>query len=469
MRRHFFLPLLLLCARASATDFYVDPVTGSNAGDGSAAHPWKTLQTVISSNLIQTRNWSSLPYHAGASLVAINSTAPVKAGDTLWLRSGYHGAVSISGAYNASTITVAAQPGQQPHLKSLKIRAAQNWTFRDLSVSPSYAPPLSAITMVDIDDDGYAGPSYDIDVGNFDIFSIDDASAWTANDWINTASDGVEVGSARVNIHDSRVRNVRFGIAVDGQYAKIQHNVIDGFSGDGMRGLGDYDLFEYNVVKNDYIGDPPDANHDDGFQSWSVGAGGVGTGVVTGIVLRGNMFINETDPNNPLRNSMQAIGCFDGFFDQWVVENNIIITDHWHGISFYGMTNSRIVNNTVIDMNNVSPGPPWIMVNEHKDGRPSKNVIVRNNLATDYQINSSGVNITQDHNVTITAANAAKLFVAPPYDLRLRSGSPAIDAGVSTSAPLIDIQQTARPQGAAFDLGAYEFKDDIFKDGFGTP
>ena len=461
--------LALVCVSAHATDFYVDPVNGSDSGNGSAALPWKTLQNVIDSHLIQTRNWSSLPYHAGVSLVTINPTAPVKAGDTLWLRSGYHGAVSINGAYNVSAITVAAVAGQQPHLKSLKIRAAQNWAFRDLSVSPSYAPPLAAITMVDIDDDGYAGPSYDIDVGNFDIFSTNDVSAWTANDWINTASDGVEVGSDRVSIHDSRVRNVRFGIGVDGPNAKIQRNVIDGFSGDGMRGLGNYDLFEYNVVENDFIGDPPDANHDDGFQSWSVGTGGVGTGVVIGIVLRGNMFINETDPNNPLRNSMQAIGCFDGFFDQWIVENNIIITDHWHGISFYGMTNSRIVNNTVIDMNNVSPGPPWIMVNAHKDGRPSQNVVVRNNLATDYVIDSSGVNITVDHNVTITSANASKLFVAPPYDLHLRAGSAAIDVGSATLAPATDISLTPRPQGSGVDLGAYEFRDVIFKDGFGTP
>jgi parallel beta-helix repeat protein len=55
---------------------------------------------------------------------------------------------------------------------------------------------------------------------------------------------------------------------------------------------------------------------------------------------------------------MQDIGCFDGFFDGWVVENNVVITDHWHGISFYGMKNSRIVNNTVIDVNDQSPGPP---------------------------------------------------------------------------------------------------------------
>ena len=76
------------------------------------------------------------------------------------------------------------------------------------------------------------------------------------------------------------MRNVRFGISVGGASARIQNNLVDGFSADGLRGLGDDGLFEYNRVQNNLIQDPPDANHDDGFQSWSVGPGGVGTGEV---------------------------------------------------------------------------------------------------------------------------------------------------------------------------------------------
>ena len=97
---------------------------------------------------------------------------------------------------------------------------------------------------------------------------------------------------------------------------RIQENLVDGFSADGLRGLGDDGLFEYNRVQNSYVEDPPDPNHDDGFQSWSVGPGGVGTGEVRGVVLRGNVFINHVNPAHPLRTSMQAIGCFDGFINQ---------------------------------------------------------------------------------------------------------------------------------------------------------
>src|SRR6185295_11701448 len=127
----------------------------------------------------------------------------------------------------------------------------------------------------------------------------------------------------RVTVRKNRVRNVRFGIGAGGAQVHVQENLVDGFSADGLRGLGDDGLFEYNRVQNNFVEDPPDPNHDDGFQSWSVGPGGVGTGEVRGVTLRGNVFVNATNPNHPLRSSMQGIGCFDGFFVNWVVEDNV--------------------------------------------------------------------------------------------------------------------------------------------------
>ena len=60
-----------------------------------------------------------------------------------------------------------------------------------------------------------------------------------------------------------------------------------------------------------------------------------------------------------------------------------------------------------------------------------------------------------DHNLNITAP--ALIFLdASLYDLRLRGGSPAIDAGNGESAPDRDIVGTSRPQGNAVDVGAYE-------------
>ncbi len=454
---------LVFGSPAVATEFWVDPVHGSPAGDGSQANPWRTLQEVVEAGLIETRDWEAHPYEPGLGFVVVHAGAPVRAGDTIWLESGHHGELVLHGAYNAEPITLAAAPGATPTLARVQMTGTQNWILRGVSISPSFAtPPLSPSTIVEIRSDGWWGPSWDDVVADGEIFTVADASGWTANDWVDAASSAVYVSGDRIGIRNNRIRNVRFGISVDGADARIADNLIDGFSADGMRGLGDGDVFEYNRVQNCYVGDPPDGNHDDGFQSWSVGPGGVGTGEVVGVVLRGNVFIDDLDPGNPLNTTMQGIGCFDGMFRNWVVEDNVVVTDHWHGISFYGMLDSRIVNNTVLDVNDTSPGPPWIMVTD-SNGAPSENVVVRNNLATDYQI--SGVDIVVDHNLVIQ--DPASLFVAPPFDVHPKAGSAAIDAGSAALAPGRDADRIPRPQGNGTDLGAYErCPRCIFVDGF---
>lgn len=450
-------------APVGAADFYVDPVNGSPAGTGTAADPWRTLEEVVAANLIETRHWAVLPYQPGGSLVVVNPGAPVAAGDTIWLRSGYHGELFLRGAYNSAPITIAAEPGQQPRLRRVWLSAAQNWIVRGLSISPSHAAgPPSQDTMVFVENHGWHGPSWDIEIADCEVFTVDDASGWGATEWVSTAASAFRIDGDRVTVRGNRVRNVRFGISVSGKDARIRDNLIDGFSADGLRGLGDGDWFEYNTVQNALVGAPADGNHDDGFQSWSVGPGGVGTGEVRDVVLRGNRIVNNLNPNHPLHATLQGIGCFDGLFVNWVVENNVVITDHWHGISLYGAIGGRIVNNTVLDLNSTSPGPPWIMLNS-SNGTPSQNVLVRNNLATDYAI--SGTGIVQDHNLEITAP--ATLFVAPPFDLRLQAGSPAVDAGSGVQAPPLDADRVARPQGPAPDLGAYErCPACLFHDGF---
>ncbi len=154
-----------VAAPAAAADFYVDPANGSPAGDGSAMNPWRTLQEVVEANLIETRHWESLPYQPGSNLIAVNPGAPVQAGDTIWLRGGYHGELFVRGAYNAATITVAAEPGQIPQLSRVLLSAAQNWVVRGVSISPSHAPgPLAQGTIVFVENHGWHGPSWDIEI-----------------------------------------------------------------------------------------------------------------------------------------------------------------------------------------------------------------------------------------------------------------------------------------------------------------
>ena len=423
--------LLSIALPAWAADFYVDPATGTAGGDGSQQNPWHTLEEVVTAG-----RFGSV----------------IKAGDTVWLRSGYHGQLSISGGNYATPIVIAAEAGQVPRLRRVVFNNTHGFIVRGLSISPSHAPsPQTGDDMVAIN-----GSSTLITVEDCQVFSVDDASGWTASQWVNEASSGIEVGGDDVVIRNNTVQNVRFGIGVSGERALIEYNRVINFSADGLRGLGNDGVFQYNVVKNSYVGDDADENHDDGFQSWTNGPDGVGTTEVRGVVLRGNLIINSEDPNQPLKGTLQGIGCFDGFFVNWTVENNVVVTNHWHGISFLGMRDSRIVNNTVIDNEDGQPGPPWIMVNPHKDNRPSENVVVRNNLATDFDL--KGTNIVDDHNVTLTDLGA--YFVDPAkFDLHLLPNAPAIDKGSAELAPALDFDRIPRPQGNGIDQGAYEWHD----------
>ncbi|MGD0613722.1 MAG: choice-of-anchor Q domain-containing protein [Anaerolineales bacterium] len=49
-------------------------------------------------------------------------------------------------------------------------------------------------------------------------------------------------------------------------------------------------------------------------------------------------------------------------------------------------------------------------------------------------------------------------FVNPTgADFHLQSGSPAIDAGSPLNAPDSDFDGNARPRGAGYSIGAYEY------------
>jgi len=447
--------VLCVVAPAAAADFYVDPEHGDMSGDGSVDAPWSSIQEVLDGGLVESQDWAELPYAEGAELVPKNAGAPVKAGDTIWLRSGYYGELDISSYYNPDFITIAAEDGHTPEVSLVHVWASSHWIIRGLLVSAESAPTYEQHTLVALESHSWRGPVHDIAVEGCAVQSVDDATGWSAEDWDSLACTGFQVAGTNMTIRDNSLRNVDFGISVSATHSLIEGNTVDGFAGDGLRGLGDDTTFQYNTVKNCY---DVNENHDDGFQSWSVGADGeVGTGEVTGIVLRGNLILNYEDPAQPYRGTLQGIGCFDGMFVDWVVENNVVITDHWHGITLAGARNARIVNNTVVDLNEDDPGPPWIRIGDHKDGTPSTDCLIANNLA---------FSITSDDSPSVLIED--NLIIEDPYatfvdfdahDLHLRADSPAVDSANDDHAPEFDHDRIPRPQGAHSDVGAYEWHE----------
>jgi hypothetical protein len=343
MEKYFLLSVL--CAftiLTNAATFYIDPLSGDPGNDGSINSPWRTLKEVFDSSLIESKRYESKPYSEGAPMVVKNSGAPVKAGDTLMLRTGYHDTLYASEYYNDDYITIMAQSGHTPRLGFVRLRSGCKWRLQGLHISPEFMPGPKVTTLINFENHGWSGASFDCIAVACTAYTVMDASAWSLNDWDTKSCNAMSLPGKKMKASGNHFKNVNFGISVSGDSCLVEYNTVENFAGDGLRGLGDYDIFQYNVIKNCY---DVNANHDDGFQSWSVGDNGVGTGVVKGMILRGNTIINYEDPNQPFRGTLQGIGCFDGMFEDWRVENNVVITDHWHGITLSGSKNCVIINN----------------------------------------------------------------------------------------------------------------------------
>lgn len=436
-----------------AADFYIDPINGHPDNNGSSESPWKSLQTVLNRGLIETQQWDTRPYDDNSSLVVKNEGAPIKSGDTIWLRDGEYGKVTIASHYNSDWVRIAAEPNHTPKFDSLIIRSASNWKVSGLHIESERTKENKLRSLVLINNNNWHGPVYDIQLNNNTIASTLDSKNWSKEDWNNKAAIGIFSQANNLYLNNNTMLNVVHGIYSSGENALIENNSIINFSGDGIRGLGNNSTYQYNLIKNAY---KVNNNHDDGFQSWSyTKEDGVGSGSVKNVTLRGNTIINYDDSNQPHKGTLQGIGCFDGKYENWTIENNLIITDSWNGIGLYGVLDSKIVNNTVVDIDSEANGIPKIRVEKHKNGAESTGNLVRNNLTQSKILIDINQN-TQDHNLIVE--DPASTFVDPEnLNFQLAEESEAIDTGSDEQTPNIDILQNERPQGGATDMGAYEY------------
>lgn len=330
-------------------------------------------------------------------------------GDTIQLRPGNYGAISIRQDQYPKVTVGASVAGLKPKLtspvtitsadknnravvSSIATYGAPYWQFEALSIRPE--PKKTAI---------YIGGDYN-KVTKTDI-TYGDSEGWNAEKWNQTTGIAIGIRTANdVEISYNHLKNVDFGISVpyDSKRAKVIGNVIDTFNGDGLRGLGDNGLYEHNIIKNAV---QTNDNHSDGFQSWLDRANN--NTPSEGVIVRYNTFYNIG--NHPLRAYMQGIGMFDGPYKRWTIENNLVLADHWHGISVYGGIDSVIQNNVVLDPVPGAPGGSRIGFNRTKTGADSINSIIRNNFSNQSVTALPGV--TASNNTVVSYDEYDQYFV----------------------------------------------------------
>ncbi|MHC4751975.1 MAG: hypothetical protein ACYTFW_19135, partial [Planctomycetota bacterium] len=219
MRLKIFIFCLLFSISAAvptaciAAVYYVDPNRGSMNNNGSSEKPWSTVQEVFKKGLIETQAYDNLPYKPGASLKPRNQGAPVKAGDTILLRSGYHGQLWDRGAVNSDYITIAAETGHTPYLKRIYLSAVSKWILRGLTITPELAPTYERNPLIHIESHGWHGPSSDVIIENCTLYSVRDSSKWTAGDWNKLACRGIQFNNCPNSIiRNNTLKNINFGI-----------------------------------------------------------------------------------------------------------------------------------------------------------------------------------------------------------------------------------------------------------------
>jgi hypothetical protein len=233
---------------------------------------------------------------------------------------------------------------------------------------------------------------------------------------------------------------------------------------------------DHPVIRNNYIwGNAQCGIHMNGDISYG------GDGVISGAIVEGNLIRDNG-----------RLGCSgingDGIQGA-VIRNNVLDGNHASGISLYRIDAGAPANDNQVIANTVRMASDARSAINIQNG--STGNIVRNNILIDNAANHGAIDVcascttglSSDHNAiegallldgtaldlatwqartgndmaSFTTTDAA-LFEDPEAgDLHLRSGSPAIDRADPTGMPATDFAGTPRPQGAGYDIGAYEY------------
>ncbi len=401
-----------LATSAWGTDYAVDPVTGSMGNPGTAASPWSTLEAVFAASPAKT----------------------FQVGDHIYLRRGDHGVASVTGI-NTGDVFIEAEPGHTPVVRMSMINA-HHWSVKGLTI----------LGGVSIDN------------------QTNENSDYNTFENCYMPSGGFSVCGNYITLRNNHIRNGGIHFLYHSNSGLVSGNTIEDFYSDAMNMKGNYNVFEYNLVMNAH---KVSGNHNDMFQGWAS----------TGNVLRGNEFRAYSDPNQPDLalpgvSDVQGIGLFDGWYVNWVIENNVVFVDHAIGIWIHGAKGCQVKNNTVVRCGQTAildPRYPNIRVSAKKPGSPtgapSITNIVLNNAAERFEldpvIDNSGasVGITMNNIVVAKSAFGSTFLNWGKKDMHLKAGAAAvIEAGTSSnSPPVIDADNNARPFGSAWECGAFEY------------
>lgn len=435
-------PFIATLEASGGKVYYVSP-TGSDTNPGTITKPWKTIQK------------------AANTMVAGDSTTV------------------LAGNYNERVKVTNSGTAGMP----IAYWAQGTVTMNGFTVRANYI----SLKGFDISNTGtFSGDGWGPD--QWGIY-LEGKNCMIENNYVHYATRGGIVLRATITneamtsncvVRNNRLyRNSQVGIEVYGTSHLIEGNEIWGtiqyhplwsnpptwVDADGMRFFGGGHTFRRNYIHDISYRDPENVNpHIDCFQTWSD----------TDHLAGHDIVFEENFCKNLEVKDAQAFG--KGFMlwgaSNLIIRNNII--QSFCGINAQSSQNLTIVNNTFASDLSFPPdyGPVGVNLKQ------TPNSVVKNSIFYDFRsysinvddsISQQGADIGYNMMYRSDARSPSGSYyptdlwrVNPMFvnltsgDFHLQPSSPAVDAGISLAIVTNDFDGTLRPQGARYDIGAYE-------------
>ncbi len=422
----------LVTSFLNANTYYCNPLKGSITNTGTKESPLPSLKEVLSSDI------------------------KLNPGDTLLLMSGDHGSAELTGI-NPNYIYILSAPGEKPvisHLDIAKTSPTIKWHIEGITFSGTDTKFEDFITF-------YPKSMY-VEVKNCFFITKETINELPVDKIKSTVKRGIVLSGSRHTVLYNTFTGVSTAVTINGDKWTISGNKITDFTDHAIICNGSNNILTNNLIKNFIY---------TGYNAAAFKAVSSGEKQSKSNILLGNVIVDYTSPERKNIAPLMGIVGFDGNYSEWAVENNVVITDHWHGITFFNIVNSDIINNTVIDpyldtrysnledeYRNKSFGPVRVWIAAKESGEVSANNSVANNLASDYLIeDEQGINT---NNIKVASSYDAldNYFAKWDYlDFHLRDSALAVNAGNLDLSPKIDADGTPRPIGTTVNAGAYEY------------
>lgn len=355
-------------------------------------------------------------------------------GETINLNSGNYGNLVLYQFKPTSMVTIREAPNAKAAFAAVTFNTVNNVTFDGFNIGRPLLvneTPLSGYQL-------FVGNSTNVNFRNLDIHGtvnhnpLDDKSGMRLDNSRDVQIDSTKFHdlnvalwinkSSAVALTNSEIYEVREGLDMSGvQHVLIDHNLIHSV-------IPNYALDSRYTVAN---GDHPDM-----IQLWTRnGAGGSDD-----VTISNNALL--------LGRGMDTHGIFmwaqeeTSKFTNFVIENNLITTNNYHGISIEDMVGGIVRGNTVQQAGNTFA--PSINVKD------SRGIEVSDNIAPGFNFINS-VDVDSTNNIRVTGSPGRD--TSGPPSIYLSSATPRTAAAVDV---FTGVAGRADPSGAGFDPAVYQ-------------